>query len=453
MIKVINPTDYSEVGQYHPIDTLDQQYLLAQERQKEWNALPLQERIHVIEKFQHLLSGQLEELASLLTQEMGKPLTQARNEIKGAQERISFFIENSATYLQEEIVYDTPELVEKITYEPLGVIGNISAWNYPYLVGVNVFIPALIGGNAVFYKPSEYTPLTGLKIEALWKEAGLPDGLFQCIPGGRESGEALLDLALDGYFFTGSYPTGKYIYEQVAQRMVPCQMELGGKDPLYVSQHNQDLSSVIAAVADGAFYNNGQSCCAVERIYVHQAIYDQFVEGFTDFVKKMKVGKPTDPDTYIGPLARKEQIQVLENQVSDAIVKGGILQCGGQALEGNFFAPTVISEAHQEMLLMQEESFGPIIGIQCVDHLEEAITLMNDSAFGLTASIYTDHAEEAQKAMQAFDSGSVYWNCCDRVSARLPWTGRKHSGIGSTLSHIGIRAFVQPKAWHFRGKK
>ena len=432
---------------------IEEKYALAREAQPSWADVNLPERIQIIRNFYDLLDENIESLAHVLTSEMGKPLSQARNEIKGARGRIAYFLENSEKWLSEEVVQQEPGLQEKIVYEPLGVIANISAWNYPYLVGVNVYIPALIAGNAVLYKPSEYTTLTGLKIGELLQKAGVPDNVFHVIVGRGEAGKALLDLPLDGYFFTGSYKTGKSIYETVAPKMVPCQLELGGKDSLYVPDDNADIRKVAQAAADGAFYNNGQSCCAVERIYVHQNLYDQFVEEFVNEVKGFKVGHPEEEGVYIGALSRKEQLDFLEDQVKDALNKGATLLTGGKKKEGKgyYFEPTVLVDITHDMRVMKEESFGPIIGIQKVKDDAEAIALMQDTEYGLTAAIYSDHLEKAEPILSKINAGTAYWNCCDRVSARLPWSGRKHSGIGATLSYIGIRAFVKPKAYHLRG--
>jgi len=343
-------------------------------------------------------------------------------------------------------------LKEQISYEPLGVICNISAWNYPYLVGVNVIIPALIAGNAVMYKPSEYATLTGLEIEKLLKQAGVPDEVFKVAIGGRETGEHLLDMNFDGYFFTGSYKTGKYIYERVALKMVPCQLELGGKDPLYVADDVKDIVSVAAGTADGVFYNNGQSCCSVERIYVHEKVYDDYIAAFLKEVHSWKIGLPTDEGVYFGALTRKEQIAVLEQQVKEALEHGASLLTGGKRIErkGNYFEPTVMTNVTNHMKIMQEESFGPVIGIMKVHDDAEATYLMQDTVYGLTAAVYSESRERAENILSQIDSGTGYWNCCDRVSAGLPWTGRRHSGMGTTLSHQGLRAFTKTKAWHLR---
>jgi acyl-CoA reductase-like NAD-dependent aldehyde dehydrogenase len=235
--------------------------------------------------------------------------------------------------------------------------------------------------------------------------------------------------------------------------MVVCQCELGGKDPLYVADDVVDIDGVAAGTADGAFYNNGQSCCSVERIYVHEKIYDQYVASFVKEVKSWKIGKPTEEGVYIGPLSRKGQVSFLESQVNDAVAKGARILIGGKKISGTgyYFEPTVLVDVTHEMLVMKEESFGPIIGIMKVKNDEEAIKLMQDTAYGLTAAIYSSDRSRAAAMMNQLDAGTVYWNCCDRVSAALPWSGRKHSGFGATLSHAGLRAFTKPKGYHLRG--
>jgi acyl-CoA reductase-like NAD-dependent aldehyde dehydrogenase len=454
-MQIINPATEQIITtlQEDTTESLQKKLKSLQKGQKSWAKTNIKKRIAIIEKFSALLAENIEELAATLTSEMGKPLQQARNEVNGARGRIKYFIENSQKYLKDEIVTRQEGLTERISYEPLGVICNISAWNYPFLVGVNVFIPALLGGNAVMYKPSEFSTLTGLMIEKILKEAGIPDDVFAVAIGAKEVGEELLKMPLDGYFFTGSYRTGLYIYEKIAPKMVPCQLELGGKDPLYVADDVADIQAVAAGTADGAFYNNGQSCCAVERIYVHEKVYDRYVEEFVKEVKSYKIGQPTTDGIYIGALSRKSQIVFLEKQVQDAVKKGATLLSGGKSIEGNgyFFEPTVLTNVTHKMDVMREESFGPIIGIMKVKDDKEATKLMQDTEYGLTAAVYTAEKKRAEKILKQVDAGSGYWNCCDRVSAPLPWSGRKHSGFGATLSHAGIRAFVKPKAWHLRG--
>lgn len=453
-MNVINPATGELLAtlQEDTASTLIQKYELLKEAQPQWAAESLEQRIAVLQRFEQLLQQHTERLAAVLTSEVGKPLQQSVNEINGARTRIQWLTSHAAAYLQPEVMTSTDTLEERIVYEPLGVIGNISAWNYPYLVGVNVFVPALLAGNAVLYKPSEFASLTGLEIGRLLYEAGVPEHVFQVAIGGGSTGEGMLELPLSGYFFTGSYKTGQYIYEKVAPKMVPCQCELGGKDPLYVADDVADVAAVAAATADGAFYNNGQSCCAVERIYVQEKIYDAYVEAFVKEVKSWKMGLPTEPGVYIGALTRPAQIELLNHQIADAWAKGASVLTGGEAVNGpgNYFEPTVLVNVNHSMDLMREESFGPIIGIMKVKDDAEAIRQMADTQYGLTAAVYSSSAGRAQQILAQLNTGTGYWNCCDRVSAALPWSGRGHSGFGATLSHAGLRAFTHPKAYHLR---
>jgi acyl-CoA reductase-like NAD-dependent aldehyde dehydrogenase len=454
-MQIINPATEEIIGEIDEDvqETLNEKYQSLKKTQKEWSVTSIKHRIEIIKEFSKALETQIETLASILTSEVGKPLQQSRNEINGGLTRIKWLTENAEKYLDDEQMTKEKGLEEKISYDPLGVICNISAWNYPWLVGINVFVPALLAGNTVMYKPSEFAMLTGLEIEKLLKAAGLPDDVFRVALGGKEVGELLLKIPFDAYFFTGSYKTGKYIYEKCAQKMVPCQLEMGGKDPLYVANDVADIKQVAESTADGAFYNNGQSCCAVERIYVHESIYDEYVDQFIEAVASWKVGDPTDNSVYFGSLTRKAQISVLENQVADARKKGARVLAGGKriARKGNYFEPTVLSDVTHDMLVMKEESFGPIIGIMKVQNDEDAIRLMQDTEYGLTAAVYSADKQRAEKILNQINTGSGYWNCCDRVSAPLPWSGRNHSGFGVALSHAGLHAFVRPKAWHLRG--
>jgi acyl-CoA reductase-like NAD-dependent aldehyde dehydrogenase len=431
---------------------LNAKFQILKAAQPAWAELEIKQRVKILQDFSTRLDNELETLAAILTSEIGKPLQQSRNEINGARTRIQWLTENAEKYLSDEEMTHTSDLTEKISYEPLGVICNISAWNYPWLVGVNVFVTALLAGNAVMYKPSEYAVLTGFEMERILKQCGVPEGVFQLAVGAKDVGELLLEIPFDGYFFTGSYKTGKYIYEKCASKMVPCQLEMGGKDPLYVAGDVSNLKQVAEATADGAFYNNGQSCCSVERIYVQENIYPDYLQEFVKVVKSWKVGDPTEADVYFGPVTRQAQIGILENQVGDALKKGAKILYGGKRIQrkGYYFDPTILTDVTQDMLVMKEESFGPIIGIMKVKDDEEAIRLMDDTEYGLTAAIYSSDKQRAEQMIRQFNTGSGYWNCCDRVSAALPWSGRKHSGFGSALSRAGLLSFVRPKAWHLR---
>ncbi len=453
-MNIINPATGKVVTtvQEDSISSIQEKFNRAKVAQRLWASTPLQERLACIVRFNELLVTEADRLAKDLTTEVGKPIGQAQGEFRGGRARSVWFANNAEKYLAEEWMVTEGDTKEKITYEPLGVIANISAWNYPVLVGVNVFIPALIGGNAVLYKPSEFSTLTGLNLVALLHKSGVPADVIQPVIGGREAGEALLDLSLDGYFFTGSYATGRYIAERVASKLVPVGLELGGKDPMYVCD-DVDVKHAAAAGVEGAFYNTGQSCCAVERIYVHERIYTEYVDAFIEEAKNWTIGDPEHAATAIGPLTRPQQLTVLEDQVKDAIDRGARLVLGGKHAEkaGYYFEPTVLVDCDHSMKVMMDESFGPIIGIQSVKDDEEAVKLMQATPYGLTSAVYTPDRTRAEAIMAQMNSGTVYWNCCDRVSPNIPWSGRGHSGLGSTLSHQGIRAFVQPKAYHLRG--
>jgi acyl-CoA reductase-like NAD-dependent aldehyde dehydrogenase len=452
MLKIKNPATGEMIREIKTDDakSVAAKFARAFSFKNTWASTPLTERIAAIRKFRGFLESDKEDLARTLTSEVGKPISQARNEVQGTLGRIDFFLEKVTELLKPQSVFKDGNMEEVIQQEPLGVIANISAWNYPYFVGSNVFVPALLTGNCVLYKPSEFSTLTGLAIAERLHKAGIPEDAFIPVIGEGAIGGELLKQPIGGVFFTGSYATGKKIATAIAERMVKVQLELGGKDPVYVCE-DAAVAAAAEGLADGAFYNNGQSCCSVERIYVHAKIYDQFVEHFVKTVKTFVVGSPMDDKTYIGPLTRSAQLNVLKNQVADATAKGGKLLTGGKVLDGNYFEPTVFANVNHSMELMCEESFGPIIGIQKVNSDDEALKLMNDTTYGLTAGVYTTNKNRAAKLLAQVNTGTAYWNCCDRVSPRLPWSGRGHSGIGSTLSEAGITAFTQPKAYHLRG--
>ncbi len=454
-LKIFNPAT-GKLAATLPSDdarSVKAKYLRARAAQPAWARTRLKQRLDAIVKFRALLVAQAERLATVLTTEVGKPIAQSRNELKGLLPRIDFFLEETAHALRIRRVSGGrgEPMEERISREPLGVIANISAWNYPWFVGGNVFIPALLAGNAVLYKPSEFAALTGVEIARLLYEAGIPQDAFIALIGGGDVGAALLRQPVDGVFFTGSVGTGKKIAEAVRGRMVKLQLELGGKDPIYVCE-DADIAGAAAGIADGAFYNTGQSCCSVERVYVNERIFERFVDAFVGAVRNFRRGDPADESTYIGPLTRAPQLKVLEAQVKDAVKKGARILAGGKRVKGpgNWFEPTVLVDVTHDMAVMREETFGPVIGLMSVKDDAEAVRLMNDTSYGLTAGIYTPDRLRAEKVLSQVHSGSVYWNCCDRVSPRLPWSGVGDSGIGLTLSTEGIEAFTRPKAWHLR---
>ena len=423
----------------------------ARAAQPAWARLPLADRQACIERFRTAIVAEREPLAAIMTRETGKPIGMSRNELNGLLGRIDFFLAEVQGATATQTVFSDGGMAEQIEHLPLGMVANISAWNYPWFVGGNVFIPALLTGNAVLYKPSEHAAMTGLAIARLLHAAGVPGDVFTALIGGGEVGAALLAQKIDGLFFTGSHATGVKIAQALGPRLIKQQLELGGKDPTYVCE-DADVRNAAESLADGAMYNTGQSCCSVERLYVAESIHDAFVEAFVATVKAFKIGDPMRDDTYIGAITRAPQLDVLDAQVADALAKGATLLTGGHRLggPGNWYAPTVFSNVSHAMELMREESFGPLIGIQKVSGDEEAVTRMNDSRYGLTAGVFTPDEARAKQLLAQVNAGSVYWNCCDRVSPRLPWSGCGDSGLGLTLSTYGIQAYTRPRAWHLR---
>lgn len=452
-LRVVNPATHEPVCDL-PVDddaALAAKLREARRAQQAWRRIGVTARCEPLRSFRELLVTHAETLARELTEETGKPITQARRELAGVLPRIDFFLENTAEALRPIAVGEEPHegLRELITFDPLGVVAIISAWNYPYLVGASAIVPALLCGNAVLYKPSELAARTGLGITALLHRAGVPPDVLVPVIGAAHTGARLLECPIDGAFFTGSRAAGVQIARQLAGRMLPVQLELGGKDAAYVCE-DADPEAAAVALADGAFYNAGQSCCAVERIYVHRAIEADFSRALVQCVRSFRIGDPQDPDTYIGPLTRPGQLDVLREQLADALDKGARVLIGGERLDrpGNYFSPTVVTGVDSSMRVMREESFGPIVAVQAVCDDEEAIARMDDSDYGLTAAVYTPDEQRARRILDRLQTGTAYWNCCDRVSPRLPWSGRRGSGLGTTLSVSGIRSFVRPRGWH-----
>ena len=375
----------------------------ARAAQPAWAAVPLRQRLATIERFRAALVAELDTLATTLTSEVGKPISQSRNELNGLLPRIDFFLAQTERAIADETVFDEGGMRERIGHVPLGVVANISAWNYPYFVGCNVIVPALLTGNAVLYKPSEFATLTGLHIARLLHAAGVPAAVMQTLVGGGEVGAALLEQRIDGLFFTGSHATGVRIAQALAPRLVKLQLELGGKDPTYV-RADADAKAAAESLADGAMYNTGQSCCSVERIYVHESLHDAFVEHFLATVKGFKVGDPMDGRH----LHRRDHARAATRRARRArspTPRPRAPRCCAAATACRARATGTrrpcSPNVNHTMELMREESFGPIIGIQKVRGDDEAVALMNDTRYGLTAGVYTQGRGEGARAAGA----------------------------------------------------
>jgi acyl-CoA reductase-like NAD-dependent aldehyde dehydrogenase/uncharacterized protein YceH (UPF0502 family) len=421
----------------------------ARAAQAAWSARGYDERARIVRAFRDLLAAEVDECARVTTSEVGKPIRQSRNEITAVLDRIDWFVDNVGRLLAPRTVTDDGAVGERVTHEPVGVVAHVSAWNYPYFVGLNTIIPALLVGNVVLYKPSEHATLTGLRLVDVMHRAGVPVDVMQSVVGGGAAGAALVAADVDMLCFTGSYATGVKVATAAAERLLRVQLELGGKDAAYVCD-DVDVESAALAAAEGAFYNAGQSCSAIERVYVHGALWDRFLDALVEVVSAYRVGDPDDDGTDVGPLARAAQLDVLDAQLADAVAQGARVLCGGHriARPGNWFEPTVVADANARTAIMRDESFGPVLGVARVTDDDEAIARMDDTEFGLGAAVFTNDRERAERILARLDVGNAYWNTSDRSSVRLPWAGRRHSGLGVSMSESGVRALMREKAWH-----
>jgi acyl-CoA reductase-like NAD-dependent aldehyde dehydrogenase len=428
---------------------IDQKVRRARHAQRSWTARSYDERAAALRTFGALLDKESEECARVTTSETGKPIRQSRNEVRSVLERIAWNVDHVGEVIAERVVTRADHLEERITYEPVGVVAHVSAWNYPYFVGLNSIVPALLTGNAVLYKPSEYATLTGLRLVDLLHRAGVPVDVVQVVVGGGATGAALVDADIDMVCFTGSYATGTKVAATAADHLVRVQLELGGKDAAYVCD-DVDVEDAAIAVAEGAFYNSGQSCSATERVYVQDGIWDRFVDAFVDVVKTYRLGPPEDDATDLGPLARAAQLDVLDTQLADAQARGARVLHGGRRIDrpGNWFEPTVLVDVDDRAAIVRDESFGPVIALQPVRDDADALARMNDTEYGLGAAVFTRDRDRAAGMLAQLDVGNAYWNVADRSCVRLPWAGRRHSGLGVSMSESGVRAFVREKAWH-----
>jgi acyl-CoA reductase-like NAD-dependent aldehyde dehydrogenase len=423
---------------------------------KAWAKTPLPERIALCERFCEQVEKDKDRIAREVTAQMGKPLAQAYGEVRTMLARARTMMALAVEALRDEPLPAVPGFTRFIRHEPVGVVLDISAWNYPLLITVNVVVPAVLSGNAVIIKHANRTALCGEAFARCFAAAGAPENLVLAIDATHETCARIIARPEVGFLsFTGSVRGGHEVYREGAKRFIDVGLELGGKDPAYVAP-DADLDHAIANVIDGAFYNAGQSCCGIERIYVHQSVYDRFVEGALAEVRKYRLGDPLDGATSMGPMAQPDAPQKLTAQVEEARSKGGRVLCGGTAVHdaagrGRFFDPCLVVDANHSMHgLMVEESFGPIVGVQRVADDDEAVKLMNDSPYGLTAAIWTRDQERAFRIGAQIETGTFFQNRCDYLDPMLPWTGVKDTGKGISLSHYGFLSVTRRKSFHLR---
>jgi acyl-CoA reductase-like NAD-dependent aldehyde dehydrogenase len=417
---------------------------------------PVEDRVALSDRALAAFEARAGEIAADVTRQMGKPLSQARGEVEGMAGRWRHMQSIAKDALGDLVLPEKQGFERRIIKEPLGVVLDLPAWNYPLLTAVNAIVPAVLAGNAVVVKHSPRTPLCGEHFARAFREAGAPEGLVQAIFVDYATTERIVgDARVDAVLFTGSVLGGHKIQAAARDRFMHVGLELGGNDPAYVAE-DADLKSTVDNVVDGAIYNAGQSCCAVERVYVHASLYERFVEACEPLVRAYVAGDPKDDATTLGPIAQPWHPQELAELVADAEARGAKRLAGGKVRDvggkGRFFEATLLRDVPQAARLMQQESFGPILAIAKVAGDDEALAKMNDSRLGLTASVWTSDRERAARMARDLEYGTVYMNRCDALDPALPWTRVKDSGRGITLSALGFDALTRPKAIHFRLK-
>lgn len=455
-ISVVNPATGELLGELScaTAEEVGQVVLRAQAAQPSWNALGVTKRSEILRNFQALLHARKSEIARAITLEEGKPVVEALlTEVLVVLDSARFCIENARSLLREENVpHGSLPMKTKsgrILREPYGVIGIISPWNYPFSIPATESLAALITGNAVVLKPSDLTPLVALELASLLYQAGVPKEIFQVVIGDGTTGASLVDSRVGKLIFTGSVATGKKIAQSAAARLLPVVLELGGKDPMLVLD-DADIDVASSAAVWGAFMNAGQACLSIERCYVHRSIYEKLIEVCVAKTKRLQVGNGIDPKTDIGPMIHERQLRIVEAQIEDARSKGACVLTGGTRLTPlglNFYAPTVLANVNHSMLVMREETFGPVLPIMAFDSDEEAIDLANDSQYGLAASVWTKNQSRGDMIARRINAGTVMVN--DAIScfgiSEAPHGGVKASGIGRTHGRYGLEEMVHIK--------
>ena len=456
-LKTIRPVD-GRIYVERPLQTaadIDRALDSARPAQLAWAALPLRARCEILGKAVDAFVAKANDIAAEITWQMGRPIRHTPGEVCGFEERARTMLGLAPEALATVQPGDKPGFRLLIKRVPLGVVVVVAPWNYPYLTAVNAVLPALIAGNAVVLKHSHQTPLCAERFLEAFLSAGVPAGVFQYLHLSHADTARLMgDRRVANVCFTGSVSGGRAVVAATAAGFATSGLELGGKDPAYV-RADANLAHAIETLTDGAFYNAGQSCCGIKRIYVAVSRHDEFVAGVVDLTKKYRLGSPLDPETTIGPVVRTSAAEAVRSQVREA------LACGARQLIDEalftasvpgtpYLAPQVLVGVDHSMAIMREETFGPAVGIMKVASDEEALRLMNDSEFGLTAAIFSADAQRAEALGDALETGTVFLNRCDYLDPALAWTGVKQSGRGCTLSRVGFEQLTRPKSYHFR---
>lgn len=457
MQKTISPIDGSiyfqiELATSAVVDeTLDR----ARAAQRVWHSTSVADRAKILSRFCDIFESQRDDIATELTWQMGRPIRYSPSEVNGTLERARHMIAIAPQALADIDAGPKENFTRFVRREPLGVVLTIAAWNYPYLIAVNSIVPALMAGNAVILKHSAQTPLCAQRFATCLTKAGLPEGVFQVLHLSHADAEKIIrDRRIDFVAFTGSVAGGHAVQRAASERFIGVGLELGGCDPAYV-RHDADLPHAIENVVDGAYFNSGQSCCGLQRIYVHEHVYDTFVDGFVDLTNKYVLGNPLEQNTTLGPVIRTAAADTIRQQIAASLSAGARPAIDEAKFAVSkpgtpYLAPQALLNVDHSMTVMREEIFGPVAGLMKVSSDEQAIALMNDTAFGLTAAIWTRDEDAALAIGERIETGTWFMNRCDYLDPALAWVGVKDSGRGCTLSVVGYEHLTRPKSFHLR---
>lgn len=456
-LRVTSPVDGS-IYYTCPLNTGDDvQHSLtaAKNAQIVWQATPLNQRQQLVQTMVDYMVSNKAAIAEEICWQMGRPISQAGGEINGFQERADYMLSVAESALASHEPKAVEGFTRYITREPLGTVAVLSPWNYPFLTSVNAIVPALLAGNCVILKHAAQTPKVAERYAAAAKHAGLPEGVLQILKlSHADTATLIADKRIDGVFFTGSVEAGKSVQAALNDKFIPCGLELGGKDPAYV-RADADIEFAAENLVDGAFFNSGQSCCGIERIYVDAEVYDAFVEKFVATTKHYRLGNPTDVDTNLGPMVKTSAANFVREQIAEAVSQGAKSLVDESLFPASkagtpYLSPHVLVDVNHQMRVMTEESFGPVIGIMKVNGDDEAVALMNDSDYGLTASIWSCDMQAAQQLGARIATGTIFFNRCDYLDPALAWTGVKDTGRGVTLSALAYDHVTRVKSYNLR---
>ena len=451
-LKLINPHDQSVVGELKISTKQDVKKAVTKAKKAlpSWRMLSVDERAQFIKKFRDKVAKNQDKIAKLTSLEMGKPIQQAKDDVVFELEFIDYYVENASKFLADETVYRKGNEHFRATHEPYGVCACIAPWNFPLSMANSGVIPALLAGNTIILKPSEYTSLSQRMVVDLLNESGLPEGVANLLIGGGEVGKYLIDEDIDLAWFTGSTKVGQEIYEKCGKKFIKALLEMGGSSPGIIFA-DADLELTMDNLYWARFLNCGQVCTAIKRLFVEKPVYDKVVKLFVDKLKTVKVGNPINKDTDIGPLVSQKQLELLKTQVKDAVSKGAKVEIGGKQpdnkslAKGNYFEPTVLTTVKPNMRVLTEEVFGPVLPIVPFKTEEEAIRLANNTEYGLSAEVYTTDLEKGERVAKQIHAGTVAINTDNFFKPECPFGGYKKSGMGREYGEVGMKEFAQVK--------